>query len=879
MEAYYSFLRTIRHEAKATTGLSELCLQTLRTRKSTWISEADFHHNEVLFLDLSKRIYIWGKTLQKKDSRLFHSVINTLTQYTSSVLEQWYAFPWHKALSASKLVHLNIWLGQQHREIIQLYQQGFYEVQVAAQWNLPKNLTVKLEPSEKEILEQYWSSWFRARLTIAFKENINVYLALYRLEESTALLDQPSPTPSDNHLVYKIKQKVQRGLYPIIDQRKVQQVSQLFQRNEDINLQGLKTLFEKDNPFIYTILQDKKNWEKEQKELANQYANHTTTIRQFFRLKKEAFETFRSLVQSVPLKQTKGALSIGSICFENWFEDPQTKCFLDHIFTMLTENAGHRILNNNLTLWKRALQRIVSISNKYDNKVQAQLEDILHKDLDRLSSYTQNTVKRLCSSSNGAISASKKGISVQTYLEQHSRSVYSHGMIQKFQALALPVYITLSSRQRHTYILGKSGSGKTELLKYLIHQDIQAGNGVFVLDPHGDLAQECLRFKLFEQPTYKDRLVYISPEYMNQGFVPQYNPFDYVPTETTIFEQRNALSVRAKELSKSFESFFGNDFTPNMKLLLGNCIKLLLEAPHVHLGHLIDLLYPNGTGTDPYEDILATHHDSSLRQYFEHIFPAGRLDLAKTALITRLDEATSNQFFKHMLYAPKSSFNFRSLLDQGYIIIINASQAKLSRDGTHILGALLTAEMTIMALGRANQSASKRKPIFAYIDECQNFLNDGIDKLLAEGRKYGVHLLMANQFLGQFDGMSRLKQSIFANTAIKLCGSASVKDQTAMAKELKYTFDSNLQLGKGRFVCGIEGYKGILIQASNKLLPPLEKNPHYASEEKVKTILQEQLEQYYHQIDSYTGETKKTDPEDTHKSSSNDTFFPEIDDL
>ena len=163
--------------------------------------------------------------------------------------------------------------------------------------------------------------------------------------------------------------------------------------------------------------------------------------------------------------------------------------------------------------------------------------------------------------------------------------------------------------------------------------------------------------------------------------------------------------------------------------------------------------------------------------------------------------AEFDQNFEEERYLTSSHFNtisnqnkpksIKALLDEGKIIIVNAQQSKLSEAGTTILGALLTAEMTIMALGRANKPKEERHPVFAYIDECQNFLNDKIDKLLAEARKYGVHLIMANQFLGQFEGMGRLKESIFANTAIKFCGSASAQDKTTMSKELNFDFSES----------------------------------------------------------------------------------------
>jgi hypothetical protein len=872
MEAQYTFLRTVAHEAKTTRGLSKKCLAHIDSPKNKWVRREDFETDAPLFLDLVKRVYAFGNTFKYTDKMEYLSLMHSLSSYGSTVLYEWCRFPWHQALSAAGLAAMNGWLYTQYTAVLALFKEAFEDIQATVQLKSGKTSSL----TQKDRYEQLWIAFLYPRLRYAFDSYIGLFISALSIEEKAMRIIQ-KPLPSNTHLIQKLKTHVgQSTIFEEVGKRKVKEVTQLFQTNADITVQSLKAVLYPSDPFIYSLMKEKKQWEKEQSDQASVYSSQKRVAQEYFILRRQAIEALYTLVENTPFKKQTQSVVLGTLRLGEWLEHPQTKPFADHLLLLLIDSIDSSFFKPYVMLWHKALRNtlpILPLRNKY---LERSINTLLAHDIDRLASSTVTAIQGIHSSWEAAYKAHEQGKSVKVYLEQHARRVLSRKPVKRLLDVSLPLYASFSSRQRHAYILGRSGSGKTELLKHLIHEDIQAGYGLFILDPHGDLAQECMRFKLFEQPAYKDRLVYISPEFLEQGFLPQYNPFEYAPEGKTIFEQRNALSVRAKELAMSLESFFGNDFTSNMKLLLTNCIKLLLEAPDVHLGHLVELLYPNGNGTAPYEALLASYHDTALRDYFEHLFPASRLDLAKMAIITRLNEATSNQFFKHMLYAPTSSFNFRSLLKAGKIIIVNASQAKLSRDGTRILGSLLSAELTIMAMSRAALPTAQRTPIFAYIDECQNFLSESIDKLLTEGRKYGVHLVMANQFLGQFDGTPRLKQSILANTAIKLCGSASVKDQTALAKEVKFTFSSDLQLGKGRFVCGMEGYKGIVLQTPHKLLPPLSGNPFYSVPAQVELLRAAQWKSYYASIDPYTGTMGTPSPPTAPPSG---TFVPEIDDL
>lgn len=632
---------------------------------------------------------------------------------------------------------------------------------------------------------------------------------------------------------------------------------QLFTHDDAVSASGLKLVFDtevhSENVRILSLLQRKQELQEER----NRQAKHLQWMRAYLQKKVAAFRAFADHIESFPVfqqtsmySQQQAAISIGSVALHEAIPNDEVLYFLDHILIFLLGKCSDLIAED-IQQYHDAITALKRIGQ---NERTFQAGDVQPWIAEVRQSVVES-IRLVASDPLHAAALIDIGTTIEEFLADHWARLKGTKIFQPILSLPLPFHIPHSSRERHCYILGKSGSGKTELLKQFIHADIQAGHGLLVLDPHGDLAQECFRFKVLHAAHNRNRLVYISPEFLQNGLLPHYNPFDYTPLQASKEIQRNQLSVRAIELASAFRTILGTEFTANMELLMLNSIRLLLEAPKVHLNDFVKMLYPEGPGSTPYTQILDNHWDEDLKNYFTYVFPQQRLAVAKIAIITRFSRALSNQFIKRMFCAPSSSFDLRQMLDEGSIVIVNAKQSQLSRDGTKILGALLTAELSIMAMSRADRPKKDRKPVFAYIDECQTFLNETIDTLLAEARKYGVHLTMANQFLGQFEGLGRLKQSILANTAVKFCGSASVQDKLVMEKELNCNMGENQDLGKGRFMCRVEPHSGVVIQAYDHFLPPLEHNSNYASESETQALIQEQLKKYYRPFDHKAPDT------------------------
>lgn len=401
-------------------------------------------------------------------------------------------------------------------------------------------------------------------------------------------------------------------------------------------------------------------------------------------------------------------------------------------------------------------------------------------------------------------------------LYRYENRVLESTLVQQLRELKLNYRLPHAARQRHSFILGKTGSGKTELLKLLIYNDIIAGRGVLLVDPHGDLAQQCSRLRLWENPLYRDRLVYLSGDYIDEGVMPLLNPFTHGFHEADIHKKRQAISMRVGELLSAFEVIFRGEFTNNMSLMLDMCLRLLLAHEGTGVEDLLNMLYPRPNSR--YLDQAHQHWDEDVRQYFGQLFFEERYNVTKAAILTRFKTALGYEALKLMLCRTGKGIPLSALLESNKVVIVNASQGTFGEAGSRILGAFLMAEVSSLALSRSKLPEEQRKEVFVYLDECQNFLNEKINKMLSETRKYKVYLTMATQHLGHFSNMPSLRHSIMSNTGVKICGSVSVEDGKVMSKALGLNLAKVDNLEAGKFVLKAGAEDALVIQAHSHLL-------------------------------------------------------------
>jgi hypothetical protein len=328
--------------------------------------------------------------------------------------------------------------------------------------------------------------------------------------------------------------------------------------------------------------------------------------------------------------------------------------------------------------------------------------------------------------------------------------------------VSTPVGLSTAERERHVFITGGTGNGKTTLLKYAIVQDIQKGKGVAVIDPHGDMAESLLR--------------YIPKERLND--VIYFNPDDLTyPIGLNLLELTPGLSdddsLREKELvTESVISIFRKIFSDDdsgghrIEYVLRNTIQTALTVEDATLFTVYDLL------NDPSyrKKIIASLDDKNLKNFWKNeMGKAGGFQQVKmvAGITAKVGRFLFSAAAKRILEQPKSTINFDEILD-GKILICNFSKGLIGEDTSELFGIATLAKLQLAALRRARQPETTRKPFYLYVDEFQNFATQSFIQMLSEGRKYKLYLVMAEQTTSQQHD-SKMVDVILANVGTVIC--------------------------------------------------------------------------------------------------------------
>ena len=320
-----------------------------------------------------------------------------------------------------------------------------------------------------------------------------------------------------------------------------------------------------------------------------------------------------------------------------------------------------------------------------------------------------------------------------------------------------PIGLTTADRERHVYVIGGTGNGKTTMLQYSIIQDIQAGRGVAIIDPHGDLAKTLLK--------------YIPDERIND--VIYFNPSDLgFPVNLNMLElseglEGDELLDRKDKVTEAIVSVFRKIFSDEdsgghrIEYILRNSIHTALTVKDANIFTIFQLL----TDADYRKKITNALEDQDLKNFWKNeLGKAGEFQRVKmsagiTSKVGRfLFSATARRVMEH----PKSSIDFDSILDDGKILICNFSKGSIGEDTSELFGITILAKLQLAAYRREQQEQEDRRPFFIYVDEFQNFATMSFVQLLSEARKYKVFLTMAEQSTSQQDDQ-RLVQIILAN--------------------------------------------------------------------------------------------------------------------
>lgn len=326
-----------------------------------------------------------------------------------------------------------------------------------------------------------------------------------------------------------------------------------------------------------------------------------------------------------------------------------------------------------------------------------------------------------------------------------------------------PLTITKQERERHMYVIGGTGSGKTTMLTGMIEQDMQNGEGLAVIDPHGDLAEDLL--SRIPEERIKD-VIYFNPD-----------DIDF-PIGLNLLELPDGLEGKELEREKDlitesvvsiFRKLFSNDDSSGHRIdyILRNTIHTALTQKDATLFTVYNLINdPTYRG-----NVIKTLKDDNLINFWKHEFArAGSMQQVKLAggITAKIGRFLFSASARRILEQPRSTIDFDEMLNSHKILICNFSKGLLGEDTSELFGIMVLAKLQLAALKRARQNQADRTDFYLYVDEFQNFATPSFVQMLSEARKYRLFVTMAEQSTSQ-QADQRMVNTILANAGIIVC--------------------------------------------------------------------------------------------------------------
>ncbi|MBI2008625.1 type IV secretion system DNA-binding domain-containing protein [Candidatus Amesbacteria bacterium] len=356
-----------------------------------------------------------------------------------------------------------------------------------------------------------------------------------------------------------------------------------------------------------------------------------------------------------------------------------------------------------------------------------------------------------------------------------------------FRGIERPVYITESDRERHMYIVGRTGTGKTELMKSMILQDIQAGKGICVIDPH-DLAEQLLGFI---PPARAEDVIYFNP-------ADEERPMGMNLLEANSdFERHMATSAIIEMMYKIYDPHKTGMVGPRFEHAIRNAMLSVMDA--VPGGTFIELVQVL-TRPEYVQELLPRVKDPVVRRYWtDQIAQTTEFHKSEVLdyIVSKFGRFITNKTIRNIIGQSQSAFNFRKVMDEGKILIMNLSKGMLGEENSNFLGLVLVPRLLAAAMSRADIPESQRRPFYLYVDEFQNFATPDFATILSEARKYKLNLTVANQFTTQMD--DEVKNAVFGNVGTLLSFRVGVGDANYLQHEFSPTFSEADLLNIERF--------------------------------------------------------------------------------
>jgi len=329
--------------------------------------------------------------------------------------------------------------------------------------------------------------------------------------------------------------------------------------------------------------------------------------------------------------------------------------------------------------------------------------------------------------------------------------------------------IKQTDRLMHTYMIGKTGTGKSTLIETMIMQDIQAGRGCCLLDPHGDLVEKVVK----AIPEHrKDDLIYFNIP--DASLKLKYNPFRKVSYEKRSLVASGILDV----FSKLWDSAWG----VKLEHILRHAILTLLDQPNATIADIVEILL----NKDFRKEALVHVKSDSVKKFWEREFKEyHKYDLLP--VLNKIGGMLVHPVIKRVLIDNPDEVSLRKAMDEKKIVLVNLSKGHVGADVSHILGALFITSIASASFSRVDTEVDKRVPFIVYVDEFHNFTTLSLIGMFSELRKFKVGMTMAHQYMAQLD--PDIKSAVLGNIGTVISFRIGTEDAMIMAKEMYPEFD------------------------------------------------------------------------------------------
>jgi len=357
----------------------------------------------------------------------------------------------------------------------------------------------------------------------------------------------------------------------------------------------------------------------------------------------------------------------------------------------------------------------------------------------------------------------------------HNRDITYFGKTN-FRSTNSVFGIKRKDRRQHMYVLGKSGTGKSVLLSNLIVQNIQNGEGVCVVDPHGELVEEILH--LIPDHRAKDVI------YFNPADADFHIGFNVIQLDDPKYKH-----LVASGLMGIFTKIWANAWSSRMEYILNNAILALLDTPGTTLLGIPRLLVDK----DYRQMIIGNLKDPVVKAFWIHEYEQWRDQFRNEAIApiqNKVGQFLSTSIIRNVVGQPKSTIDIFKIMNEGKIFLVNVSKGRIGEDNSALLGGMIITKIQLAAMERVRIPEEDRKDFYLYVDEFQNFATDSFANILSEARKYRLNLTVAHQYTAQLENKdgSKVRDAVFGNVGTMIIFRVGADDADFLEKEFEPEF-------------------------------------------------------------------------------------------